>query len=66
MNTTTYSVPGLSCEHCRSAITSELDQVAGVEMVIVDLSVKSVSVLGDFDDAAAREAIDNAGYDIAA
>ena len=64
--TATYSVPGISCEHCRTAITSELDQVAGVDMVIVDLNIKSVSVLGDFDDAAVREAIDNAGYDIAA
>jgi copper chaperone CopZ len=66
MTATTYSVPGISCEHCRGAITDEVGQIAGVAGVIVDLHTKRVSVIGDFDDAAVREAIDNAGYDIAA
>ncbi|HEU4976545.1 MAG TPA: cation transporter [Baekduia sp.] len=64
--TTTYSVPGISCGHCRSAISGEVGQVAGVDAVTVDLDSKRVSVTGDFDDAAVREAIDTAGYDIAA
>jgi copper chaperone CopZ len=64
--TTSYSVPGISCEHCRGAITDEVGQVAGVDAVIVDLNTKRVSVIGEYDDAAVREAIDNAGYDIAA
>jgi copper chaperone len=64
--TTTYSTPGISCEHCRGAITDEVGQVTGVDAVIVDLNLKRVSVIGDFDDAAVREAVDNAGYDIAA
>jgi copper chaperone len=64
--TTTYSVPGISCEHCRSAIDDEVGRVTGVDMVIVDLDSKSVAVIGDFDDAAVRDAIDDAGYDVAA
>jgi hypothetical protein len=31
------SVPGVSCEHCRTAITREVGVVAGVESVDVDL-----------------------------
>ena len=28
--TITYSVPGISCGHCRAAITAEVTAVAGV------------------------------------
>jgi copper chaperone CopZ len=62
---TTYSVPGISCEHCRVAITGEVSQVAGVSAVDVDLAAKRVTVAGGFDDAAVRDAIDDAGYDVA-
>jgi copper chaperone len=61
----TYSVPGVSCEHCRTAITSEVGRVAGVEAVEVDLEARTVRVAGAADDAAVREAIDEAGYDVA-
>ena len=62
----TYSVPGVSCSHCRVAITSEVGQVAGVENVDVDLDAKRVTVLGDdVDDGAVRAAIAEAGYDVA-
>ena len=63
---TTYSVPGISCGHCRVAITGEVTQVAGVAAVDVDLAARCVTVTGDaFDDAAVRDAIDEAGYDVA-
>jgi copper ion binding protein len=62
----TYSVPGISCEHCRTAITTEVNKLAGVRAVDVDLEAKRVSVTGSgLDDAAVRDAIDEAGYDIA-
>ena len=66
MADTTYSVPGISCEHCRTAISREVGSVAGVESVIVDLDRKLVTVAGEgVSDAAVRDAIDEAGYDIA-
>jgi copper chaperone CopZ len=62
----TYSVPGMSCDHCRAAIIAEVEQLAGVTSVDVDLVAKRVSVEGDhLDDAAIRAAIDEAGYDAA-
>ena len=61
-----YSVPGVSCAHCRTAITAEVEPVAGVSSVEVDLEAKRVTVVGArLDDAALRAAIDEAGYDIA-
>lgn len=60
----TYSVPGISCAHCKSAIEGEIAQVDGVSVVVVDIDAKVVRVTGG-DDAAIRSAIDDAGYDIA-
>jgi copper chaperone CopZ len=62
----TYSVPGVSCGHCRAAITSEVERVAGATAVDVALDAKRVTVVGsDLDDDAIRAAIDEAGYDVA-
>jgi copper chaperone len=63
--TRTYSVPGVSCDHCRAAITDEVAKVDGVAGVDVDLAAKTVTVAGDVDDVAVVAAIDEAGYEIA-
>jgi copper chaperone CopZ len=66
MQTTTYSVPGISCGHCRMAITAEVNELAGVCAVDVDLDRKLVTVSGTgVSDAAIRGAIDEAGYEVA-
>lgn len=63
--TIAYSVPGVSCEHCRVAITQEVGAAAGVETVDVDLEDKIVTVRGsDLDDGALRAAIEEAGYEV--
>jgi len=63
-DTITYSVPGMSCGHCRAAITAEVSAVAGVDSVDVDLDTKLVRISGEnLDDAALVAAIDEAGYD---
>jgi copper chaperone len=64
MNEITYTVPGMSCEHCKQAVASELGEVAGVEEVAVDLETKLVTVHGrELDDSALRSAIVEAGYE---
>ena len=65
MQTLIYAVSGISCEHCRRAISGEVTRIAGVSAVDVDLQDKLVTVTGDdLDDRAVRAAIDEAGYDI--
>jgi copper chaperone CopZ len=64
MNEITYSVPGMSCGHCQAAITAEVNAVAGVDSVDVDLETKLVRIAGEsLDDAALVAAIDEAGYE---
>ena len=66
MSTATFTVPGVSCDHCRSAIESEVSAVAGVESVEVDLDAKTVTVNGELlDERAIVAAIDEAGYEVA-
>jgi copper chaperone len=64
MEELTYTVPGISCDHCTHAIETEIALVRGVEHVSADLGSKRVVVRGDeLDDAAIRSAIDEAGYE---
>jgi copper chaperone len=64
MEIRTFSVPGMHCDHCKSAVAGELEGLVGVERVDVDLDTKLVAVHGDgLDDAALVAAIDEAGYD---
>jgi len=61
-----YAVPGMSCGHCVAAIEGEVGKISGVSSVQVDLDAKLVTVVAAPGlDAAVRQAIDNAGYDIA-
>jgi copper chaperone len=63
----TYNVPDMSCEHCRIAITEEVDKVEGVKSVDIDLDQKLVTVRGEgVEDETVRAAIGEAGYEIAA
>ena len=60
----TFNVPDISCEHCVTAISAEVGQVAGVDQVVVDIDTKTVTVDGG-DQGAIVAAIDEAGYDVA-
>lgn len=60
-----YSVPGISCGHCKAAVEDEVGRVPGVDRVEVDVEAKTVRVEGTASDAEVRAAIDEAGYDIA-
>jgi copper chaperone len=69
MSTTerTYTVPGMSCDHCKAAVSAEVNKLPGVEGVEVDLDSKKVVVRGSgVSDDAVRAAIDEAGYEVAA
>jgi copper chaperone len=65
MTIRTYSVPGISCGHCKAAIEGELDGVDGVESVVVDIDAKTVAVTGEAPEDAVRAAVDEAGYEVA-
>jgi copper chaperone len=67
MTTATYTVTGMTCGHCVSAVTEEVTQVPGVTAVDVDLASGRLTVTSDapVDEAAVRAAVDEAGYELA-
>ncbi|HEY3141400.1 MAG TPA: cation transporter [Acidimicrobiales bacterium] len=62
----TYSVSGMTCDHCAQAITSELKTLADVTEVEVDLAAGFVRVVSseELDDAAVGAAVEDAGYEV--
>jgi copper chaperone CopZ len=63
-NELSYLVDGMSCDHCKVAITDEVQRVHGVEHVSVDIDAKRVVVRGrGVSDADVVAAVDEAGYD---
>ena len=67
MTTSTYTVVGMTCQHCVSSVTEEVTQVPGVTDVDIDLATGKVTISSDtsVDDRAVRAAIEEAGYQIA-
>ena len=65
--TTTYTVIGMTCEHCVRAVTGELTALPGVADVRVDLGTGEVTVTSDTPllPDAVRTAVDEAGYELA-
>jgi copper chaperone len=65
--TTTYTVTGMTCEHCVRAVTGELSALPGVAGVSVDLGTGAVTVTSaaPLPDDSVRAAVDEAGYALA-
>jgi len=60
----TYRVAGMTCEHCKIAVTDEVSHVPGVTSVDVDLISKLVRIRAiDVSDDAVIAAIAEAGYE---
>ncbi len=68
MATTTFTVQGMTCEHCVRAVSEEVAAIDGVAAVDVDLASGAVVVTTDgeaVDPALVAAAVDEAGYDLA-
>jgi copper chaperone CopZ len=63
----TYSVAGMTCDHCVLPVREEVSEVAGVTGVDVDLPAGRLTVQGNgFDEGAVRAAVAEAGYEVVA
>ena len=67
MSTSTYTVVGMTCGHCVSAVSEEVGGLPGVTEVQVDLPSGAVTVTSEapLDDAAVAAAVEEAGYELA-
>ncbi|MEU1281824.1 heavy-metal-associated domain-containing protein [Streptomyces sp. NPDC005805] len=64
--TTVYRVTGMTCGHCEGAVGSEISALAGVTSVQAEAATGLVTVVSKapLDEAAVREAVDEAGYEL--
>jgi len=65
-STTTYSVAGMTCDHCVKSVIEEVTKIPGVSDVQVELSSGAVNVVSEqpLDASAVRAAVEEAGYEL--
>jgi len=65
--TTTYTVTGMTCGHCVSSVTEEVQEIPSVESVEVVLETGAVTIASaePIDEATVRAAVEEAGYQLA-
>jgi copper chaperone len=67
MSTQSYTVTGMTCQHCVASVTEEVSEVPGVTDVDVDLASGTMAVTASepLPDEAVRAAVEEAGYALA-
>ena len=65
-STATYTVSGMTCGHCVSAVTEEVTNIPGVTDVEVDLASGAVTITSEtpVEETAVKAAVDEAGYEL--
>ena len=61
-----YKVDGMTCGGCTSSVTKALERALPGAAVVVSLEDGTATITGDHDEAQARQAIEDAGFDVAA
>jgi copper chaperone len=65
--TSTYSVSGMTCDHCVMSVREEVAAIPGVTAVDVDLASRRLTVTGeDVPGEAVTAAVADAGYEVIA
>ena len=61
-----FTVTGMTCEHCRASVIEEVGELPGVERVEVDLATGEMRVRGrSVAEDAVAAAVSEAGYRLA-
>jgi copper chaperone CopZ len=65
--TNEYTVTGMTCGHCVASVTEEVQEIAGVTDVQVDLATGNLRFTSEqpVSDADVRAAVEEAGYQLA-
>ena len=66
MSEQTYTVTGMTCDHCVRAVTEEIQKLPGVTDVDIELSTGQVKVRAEneLDPGDVAAAVDEAGYEL--
>jgi copper chaperone len=65
--TRSITVTGMTCDHCARAVRAEIRKLPGVTGVDVDVAAGAVRITGEPlpGDTSLREAVEEAGYELA-
>jgi copper chaperone len=68
MTNSNFTVIGMTCHSCAMTVTEEVTQVPGVDDVSVELATGRLTVTSDsdLDPALIKDAVEDAGYRLAA
>ena len=65
MQSTTYSIAGMTCQHCVMSVREEVSEVDGIAAVDNELDSGRLTVTGErYDDDAIHAAVAEAGYEV--
>lgn len=64
MESKTYTIEGMTCNHCRMSAEKALQNVEGVTSASVDLTTKRAVITGSATEEALRKAIDEIGFEL--
>jgi copper chaperone len=59
-----FTVPDMSCDHCRMRIEKSLSGLGGIESIKIDITKKTVEITGTAAEHEIEERIRNAGYSV--
>lgn len=65
MNTSEYSVTGMTCGHCEASVREEVSQIAGIDSIEVSAKTGKLVVTSpvEVNDSAILAAVEEAGYE---
>jgi len=61
MTTLDFTVTGMTCQHCVASVTEEVNELSGVQEVVVDLATNHLHVVGDVTAEQVQAAVAEAG-----
>jgi copper chaperone len=66
MTEATYSVNGMTCDHCVRAVETEVGKIPGVSAASVDLGAGRLTVRSEepVDPGTVRAAVEEAGFEV--
>ena len=66
MSTSTFTVRGMTCDHCASSVRAEVEVIPGVSDVQVDVTAGRVQVTSSqpVTESQVRDAVEEAGYEL--
>jgi copper chaperone CopZ len=60
-----YTVPDMSCNHCKAAIEGKIATLPGVDTVFADPGSKRLTIEGSITEQELRIALDEIGFSLA-